>query len=390
VNSANSLQRKLTGFSRQYHTALRKHLQPGRLATELLPAIALGQRAMTIGLETLDLARIHEQALTLLILPDDAKAGREVMVRRAGVFFAKAITPIEKTHRTAHEAGIQLQEVMQTLKERSAALVASNRELEQEIVQRKSVEESLRKSEQHYGQLLMQSRNMQEQLRQLSRQLLSAQEQERKMISRELHDVIAQTLTSINIRLASLKKDAMNDTKGLDRNIARTQKLVEKSVSIVHRFARELRPTVLDDLGLIPALHTYMKTFREETGIRVSLSAFAGVEQINGDHRTVFYRIAQEALNNVARHAEASQVEVKIQKVKNKVCMTVKDNGKGFPAKATQHANKNRRLGLLGMRERLDMIGGVFTVESTPGRGTTVCAEIPLVIRSLAADAKIL
>ena len=173
------------------------------------------------------------------------------------------------------------------------------------------MEESLRKSEQHYSQLLEQSRQMQEQLRLLSRQVLSAQEEERKKISRELHDVIAQTLTGINVRLAALKKQATINTRGLERSIARTQRLVQQSVDIVHQFARELRPTVLDDLGLIPALHTFMKHFRAETGIQVSLSAFAAVEQLNGDKRTVLYRVAQEALTNVARHAQASQAEVK-------------------------------------------------------------------------------
>ena len=107
---------------------------------------------------------------------------------------------------------------------------------------------------------------MQEQLRLLSRQLLSAQEEERKKISRELHDVIAQTLAGINVRLAALKKEAALNTKGLEHNITRTQRLVQHSVEIVHRFARELRPTVLDDLGLIPALHTFMKSFHGGDG----------------------------------------------------------------------------------------------------------------------------
>ena len=117
---------------------------------------------------------------------------------------------------------------------------------------------------------------MQEQLRLLSRQLLSAQEEERKRISRELHDVIAQTLTGINVRLATLKKEATLNTKGLERNIARTQRLVEKSVDIVHRFARELRPTVLDDLGLIPALHSFMKNFTRRDGHPGQLDGLCG------------------------------------------------------------------------------------------------------------------
>jgi PAS domain S-box-containing protein len=257
-------------------------------------------------------------------------------------------------------------------------LAATNRGLEREIARRHAVEKALRQSEQQSRQFLEQARQMQEQLRHLSRQVLRAQEDERKRISRELHDVIAQTLTGINVRLANLKKEALVNTRGLGRSIARTQRLVEKSVDVVHRFARELRPTVLDDLGLIPALHAFMKGFRVETGIRVSLSVFAAVEQVNGDKRTVIYRVAQEALSNVARHAQASQVDVVIQKLDRAVCMKIKDNGKGFPRERVLHSRKKDRLGLLGMRERLEMVGGSFTVRSAPGKGTTVQAQIPL------------
>ena len=260
---------------------------------------------------------------------------------------------------------------------RLEVLAASNRKLEQEIVRRQVVEKSLKQSEQHSRQLLEQSRQMQEQLRLLSRLLLSAQEEERKKISRELHDVIAQTLTSINLRLSALRKEAVLNTKGIERSIARTQELVEHSVNIVHRFARELRPTVLDDLGLIPALHTFRKSFKEETGIQVSLAAFAAVEQVNGDKRTVLYRVAQEALTNVARHAQASAAEVRIQKLDGTVCLRINDNGKGFPVERVLHTNNNKRLGLLGMRERVEMVNGNFTIESAPGKGTTIRVQIP-------------
>jgi signal transduction histidine kinase len=195
--------------------------------------------------------------------------------------------------------------------------------------------------------------------------------------------LIAQTLTSINLRLGALKKQAGLGAIGLDRSIARTQELVKRSVSIVHQFARELRPTVLDDLGLIPALHTFMKSYLRETGIRVSLSAFAAVEQVDGDKRTVLYRVAQEALTNVARHAQASQVEVKIQKLDGAVCMAIKDDGKGFQDQRGLDVKKSTRLGLLGMRERLQMVGGTFSVTSAPGKGTTVLARIPLNKRTL-------
>jgi PAS domain S-box-containing protein len=264
---------------------------------------------------------------------------------------------------------------------RMEALAVANRDLRREIGRREEVEQSLRSSEQHYSRLLEESRLMQEQLRFLSRQVLLTQEEERKKISRELHDVIAQTLTGINVRLAALKKQGSINTRGLNRSIAHTQRLVQQSVDVVHRFARKLRPTMLDDLGLIPALHTFMKHFRAETGIQVSLLAFAAVEALDGDKRTVLYRVAQEALANVARHAHASQAEVKLQKLDGAVRLTITDDGKGFQTERVVHNKKNKRLGLLGMRERLEIVGGNFSITSALGQGTTVLAQIPLTDR---------
>ena len=217
---------------------------------------------------------------------------------------------------------------------------------------------------------------MQEQLRRLSRQIISAQEDERKRISRELHDVIAQTLTGINVRLAALKKEAALNTRHLDRDIARTQRLVEKSVNIVHEFARELRPAVLDDLGLIPALHSFVKLFSKRTRIRVHLKVFAGVEQLDTARRTVLFRVAQEALTNVSRHAHASRVEVSIQRLADGIRMTIKDDGKSFQVERMLRSRGRKHLGLLGMRERLEMVGGHFDVESAPGKGTTITAHL--------------
>jgi PAS domain S-box-containing protein len=262
-------------------------------------------------------------------------------------------------------------------KHRVAVLAATNQKLEREILQRREAEKSLKESDHHKNQLLAESWLMHNQLRLLSRQLLVAQEEERKRISRELHDVIAQTLTGINLRLSALKGDATLNPKEREQNITRPQQLVEESVNVVHQFVRELRPRVLDDIGLIPALRALMKDFMQETGIRVSLSAFEAVEQVNGDKRTVFFRVAQEALTNVARHAHASRVEVNFEKLDGVVCMRIKDNGKGVPPGSTWRGKKGNRLGLLGMRERLEMVGGNLTIASIPGKGTTITAQIP-------------
>jgi len=370
--------------AQRYQTTLRNHLRAGSRAN-LDAARGLGTQALDVGLQTLDLAKLHEQVLVAEVLPACRASKRAALIKQAGIFFAVAITPIEKTHRSAQAATAHLKKFIETLSQRTVELAASNLELNLEITHRKAVEKKLKRSERHYSQLLHRSDSLQEQLRRLSRQILSAQEDERKKISRELHDVIAQTLTSINVRLSTLKRGAALNTRDLERNIARTQRLVEHSVNIVHQFARELRPTVLDDLGLIPALHTFLKSFREQTGLRVSLSAFAAVEDMNGDKRTALYRVAQEALTNVARHAHASQASVNIQKLNGAVTMKITDDGKGFHTHPESNGNLGKRLGLLGMRERLEMVGGKFTVTSAPGKGTVVIVQIPLAERPLRA-----
>jgi len=370
------MKRKLFNLSRHYQAALRKHLKQGRQAN-LEAARGLGSQALSAGMQTLELARLHEQTLVTDVLPGYPAGRRDALIKQAGVFFAVAITPIEETHRTTREATAYLKKFIETLSRRTVELAASNLELNLEITQRKAAEDALKKSEHHYSQLLEKSDRLQEQLRQLSRQILSAQEDERKKISRELHDVIAQTLTGINVRLAALKKEAAINTKGLDRNIARTQRLVEKSVNLVHDFARELRPAVLDDLGLIPALHSFVKLFSKRTRIRVHLKVFAKVEELDIVRRTVLFRVAQEALTNVSRHAHATRVEVSIQKLADGIYMKIKDDGKSFEVDRIMRSRGRKHLGLLGMRERLEMVGGLFDVESAPGKGTTVTALLP-------------
>ena len=370
------MKRPLLDLSRRYQVALRQHLKQGRQAT-LESARGLGGKALAAGLQTLDLAKLHERTLITELLPACAPGKRAALIKQAGAYFAAAVLPIENSHRDTPAATAHLKQFIATLSQRTVELAASNLELEQEIAQRKAVEAALKKSERHYSQLLEQSDRLQEQLRQLSRQILSAQEDERKRISRELHDVIAQTLTGINIRLATLKKEASINTKGLERNIARTQKLVEKSVDIVHQFARELRPAVLDDLGLIPALHSFVKTFSARTRLQVHLHAFAAVEQLDIAKRTMLFRVAQEALTNVARHAHARRVEVNITKIADGVAMHIKDDGRSFQVDRVLGGTGSKRLGLLGMRECVEMVGGTFCVASAPGKGTRIEVEVP-------------
>ncbi|MBK8039858.1 MAG: sensor histidine kinase [Verrucomicrobiaceae bacterium] len=367
---------KLQALARSYRAALQRHVRAVKPAN-LESARKLGHRAVKVGLETLDLARLHEEAMTSLILPGQATHKRDSVIGHAGLFFAEALTPIEETHRGAREANVHLKVIIETLTQRTVELAASNEDLKREIDRRRSVENSLRTSEQTSSQLLEKSRRMQEELRLLSRRMLSAQEEERKTISRELHDVIAQMLTGINVRLAALKTKTVSSTRDLQKKIEVTQRLVEKSVDIIHRFARDLRPAVLDDLGLIPAMRSYLKLFTEQTGIRCTFTAFAEIEKLDNASRTVLYRIAQEALTNVSRHAKATLVKVSIRLHKDRVCMEIHDDGRGFQVEDAAAIQHSKRLGLLGMRERAEMVGGTFCVDSAPGKPTTVHVEIP-------------
>jgi signal transduction histidine kinase len=363
-------------FAHLYKEALRDHLLQGsRSDPETIGDV--GGRIRDAAIPMLELAKLHERYLVLDFLPGCPVRKRTALIRNAGNFFAAAIAAAG-TEKAGKPDAARLRNAVKSLSGRTVELAAANRQLGLEIKQRKRVETALRKSERNVFLSLEKSETLKEQLRELSRQILSVQEEERKKISRELHDVIAQALLGINVRLETLKSEAGINPKGLGRNIALTQKMVTKSADIVHQFARELRPAVLDDLGLIPALHSFMKNFTTRTGVRTHLTAFEGVEKLNAAKRTVIYRVAQEALTNVARHAHASRVGVTIRREARFVCLEVSDDGRSFQIQPVLLARRTKRLGLLGMRERVEMVGGSFQIESAPGAGTKIIAHIPI------------
>ncbi len=261
---------------------------------------------------------------------------------------------------------------------RLEVLTASNAKLKLEIIRRQAVEAALTKSEQLAQELLKQSRQLQRKLRESSHQNLLALENQRKEISHELHDKISQVLIGINVRLSVFTRTAAVNP----RAIAPVRQLVEKSVKIVHDYARELRPAMLDQLGLIPAIRTYIDEIPKRKGCRIhfsaSASASAGVEALDNDKRTVLYRVAQEALVNVAKHARARNVNVTLRQARGGVCLEVTDDGKAFDVDLLSSPQWSHRLGLTGMRERVEMVNGVFSIISTPGKGTTIRAVIPV------------
>jgi signal transduction histidine kinase len=234
VNLAHIMKRKLIALSQRYVTALRKHLKQGQRAS-LQSARGLGRQAVAIGLETLDVARIHVGALATL----EASSSRNGIINRAEIFFTEAITPIENTHHAALETNTRLSRLNKTLGRRTVDLAASNLALKRGITRRRTVEQALKKRGEHSKKLLEESLAVQKQLQYLTRQILAAQEDKRKEISRDLQDEVAQTLLGINVRLLTLNQEAAINAKGLQKEIVSTQRLVDMSVKSIDRFARE-------------------------------------------------------------------------------------------------------------------------------------------------------
>jgi|AntRauTorckE6833_2_1112554.scaffolds.fasta_scaffold12289_2 two-component system sensor histidine kinase UhpB len=220
--------------------------------------------------------------------------------------------------------------------------------------------------------LLRQSRKQERRLRNLSHQIMDVQEEERKRISRELHDVIAQSLVGVNVELSALAQELSTSTDGTQLKIANTLVTVKQAVETVHSFARELRPAMLDDLGLIPTLTNFIKCFITNTGIRVKFESFAAIENYSEEILTTLFRIVQQALSNIVSHAHASEVQISILPRGTGISMEITDNGIGFDTEKYQLSKGRRRLGLLGMQERAEMVGGTFSIKSTPEYATTI------------------
>jgi signal transduction histidine kinase len=204
------------------------------------------------------------------------------------------------------------------------------------------------------------------------RRVLAAQELERRHLARELHDETGQALTSILLGLRAAEDAKTHDEARTA--IGRLRELVVGTLHAVRRLAVELRPKALDDFGLVPALERLTETFAEQSGVAVDFESALGEERLPGDLETALYRIVQEALTNVVKHADAQHVSVTLARKGSSVTAVIEDDGLGFEAGGADEGG----LGLVGMRERLGLLGGRLAIESTEGAGTTIVAEVPL------------
>lgn len=370
------MNRHLQRLTRHYAVALKKYLA-NEQEVILAEAYDLGRLAIACELGVLDMVRAHQQAIEASAWPGTPSNDRNSVLRAAHVFFLESLSPFEVTHRGFRETNARLQQLIATQEKQNFELAEINRELQLEISERKRTERALRESEQHLRELFHEARHMEERLRNLSNQVLHAQEEERKRISRELHDEVGQALMAVSVILVGLKQNNSGHDGNIRPKLADAQQLLRATMEAVHDFARELRPTMLDELGLLPALRSYLKGFARRTGLAVQFRGNALAEKLNGDQKTVLYRVAQESLTNVAKHARASHVAVALRKAGDHIAMEIADNGRSFREQPKNSHEPKMRLGLLGMQERVRLVNGKFKVEPRPGLGTTVRVVIP-------------
>ena len=218
-------------------------------------------------------------------------------------------------------------------------------------------------------------KSSQEQLRNLAAHLQSAREQERAGIAREIHDELGQTLTALKMDLRWLEKRIPDKPDILDDKIIGMQDLIHKTIQDVKRISSELRPGMLDDLGLVPALEWQLSNFQERTGIRCNLTIDTEEIRFDNDVSTALFRIFQETLTNVVRHAQATKVIASLGVKNGNMTMKVKDNGQGITESELQNP---KSFGLIGIKERVQFMHGKVKIKGVQGKGTTVEVLIPM------------
>ncbi|MGA2073521.1 MAG: ATP-binding protein [Terriglobia bacterium] len=211
-----------------------------------------------------------------------------------------------------------------------------------------------------------------QQLEQLSARLVQAQEDERRALSRELHDEVGQALSAVLVELRNLSvSSAIRSDEQSFGHVETVKSLVENSVREVRNMALLLRPSMLDDLGLIPALRWQAREVSKRTSMEVSVAAELASDDLPDEFKTCIYRVVQEALHNCSGHADATRVQIRVQQQPGRLALSIQDDGQGFDVRQT------KGLGLLGIEERVARLGGKCEIHSEPGSGTIVAIELP-------------
>lgn len=300
-------------FERQYHAALADYARGGG-EPALRQGYELGRQAIAEGRSLLEIAALHHQMLEELLSGARKAAEREQLLRAGGTFLAEFLSSYEMAHRGFQDAIQALQQLNETL------------------------------------------------------------EQEIKRIAYSVHDEAGQLLVAVHLGLAEVAREASRPQQEKMQQIEQLLLEVEKQL---RRYSHELRPTVLDDLGWIPAVRFLAEGVSKRANLAIEVEA-----ELPGRPpeavETALYRVVQESLTNAVKHAAARHIWVRAWQENSTLCCSVRDDGRGFDAAATQAARSSRGLGLIGMRERLHALGGSMQIVSRPGQGTEILLRVPV------------
>jgi signal transduction histidine kinase len=305
--------RKRATFSENYSSALDSYLTR-QDESVLRQAYELGREAMTRGTSLVELALIHQEALFLSLRKKTNRARMDRLAPLGNEFLAEVLSPYEMAHRGFQEA--------------VSALRRMNETLEEEI----------------------------------------------KRIAYAVHDEAGQLLVAVHLALSSLERQSPPELKSDFENVNAMLKQVETQL---RQYSHELRPTILDDLGLVPALHFLASAISARSSLPIRISATVK-ERLAPPTEIALYRVLQEALNNVVKHAHASSVSIDIVHQANLLVCKVQDDGIGFNPALAQKAGRRTGLGLTSMRERVNSVGGTLEFDSSSGRGTSLVIRVPI------------
>jgi signal transduction histidine kinase len=300
-------------FEDQYRSSLYKYTVRGGEAS-LKKAYELGRRAIDDGKSMMEIASLHHQALLVLVKDANEAERRASLLRMGADFLVETLSPYEMAHRGFHDAVKALRQLNETL------------------------------------------------------------EEEIKRIAYAVHDEAGQLLVAVHLALAEVAREV---PKAQQDHLGRIEQLLDKVENQLRRYSHELRPTILDDLGWIPAIRFLAEGVTKRTNLPIHIRMMVA-GRLQSAVEIALYRVVQESLTNATKHAKASRVSIQARRIGRVLCCSIQDDGAGFDVQAVQSDRGRRGLGLIGMQERLNAIGGTLLIDSAPGRGTKLLIRVPM------------
>lgn len=336
----------------------------------------------------LELSEIKQQTLGMIKIVDDLERKEKLARIRLMEVSRNLVKYKEKDIFEAYEHATAVQVQLSTMREREHYLRQKRDELNRSL---RNLEETVKRAENlvstvgvvlgfiesNLKEINLKLDNMQHR-QQMGLQIIKAQEEERKRVAREIHDGPAQAMSNIVLRTEVCQKLIDVDPSRLRGELQELKDLVKGTLQDVRKIIFDLRPMTLDDLGLIPTLKRYLADFKDKNNLTVEFKCFGQERRFRPTLEVAIFRLIQESLNNIRKHAEASKVDVKLEVTLQTVVIRIKDNGKGFDVDDILATRNGNSFGLLGMYERVDLINGQIEFFSKPGQGTEVVIKVPV------------